>query len=135
VQELHGHEGPRTTEGHGKVGFVGFSLGGSYALDMSVNLADEVAAVVIFYAAWAGPDFGRAKASYLCHFAEDDPFEETGSAAEMERAMQAAARPVHCYRYRGTKHWFFEDNCPEYDANAAGLAWKRTVEFLHQHLD
>jgi len=126
---------PLPAADRGKVALVGFSLGGSYALDMSVNLADEVAAVVTFYVAWAEPAFSRAKAAYLCHFAEHDPFEQPGSAAQMEQAIQAAGRPVTCYRYPGTKHWFFEDNRPEYDASAAHLAWDRTVAFLHQHLD
>ncbi|MGE5072875.1 MAG: dienelactone hydrolase family protein [Anaerolineae bacterium] len=130
AQELQRHNG-----GHGKLGVVGFSLGGAYALDMSVNLAEELAAVVIFYVAWAGPEFGRAQAAYLCHFADSDPFEEPGAATEMEQAMRAAGRPITSYRYPGTKHWFFEDNRPEYDAGAADLAWKRTVAFLHEQLD
>jgi carboxymethylenebutenolidase len=135
VQELHRREAGGPTGGNGKVGFVGFSMGGAYALDMSVNLADEVAAVVMFYVAWAGPEFGRAKAAYLCHFAADDPFEEPGAAADMEQAILAAGRPVTCYRYPGTKHWFVEENRPEYDPDAAALAWERSIAFLHQHLD
>ena len=37
--------------------FSAFSLGGAYALDMSVNLADEIAAVVTFYATYPGLDY------------------------------------------------------------------------------
>ena len=121
--------------GHGKLALVGFSLGGAYALDMSVTLAEEIAAVVTFYAAYTGPDYSRASAAYLCHFAEDDPFEPTESVAEMEQALQAAGRPFTFYTYSGTKHWFFEENRPEYDAQAAHIAWERTIEFLHQRLD
>jgi carboxymethylenebutenolidase len=130
IQELHRHDAGRS-----KVAAVGFSMGGAYALDMSPELAEELAAVVVFYAAWAGPDFSRARAAYLCHFAEDDPFEDPGSAAEMEQAMRSAGRSVTTYRYPGTKHWFFEDNRPEFDPAAAQLAWERTLAFLHEYLD
>ena len=53
----------------------------------------------------------------------------------MEQEIQAAGRPVTCYTYPGTTHWFFEDNRPEYDAVAARLAWERTIEFLHGQLE
>ncbi|HEX9067423.1 MAG TPA: dienelactone hydrolase family protein, partial [Ktedonobacterales bacterium] len=114
---------------------VGFSLGGAYALDMSVTLAEEIAAVVIFYATYTGPDYSRAQASYLFHFAEDDPFEPAESVAQMEQALHAAGRPVTAYTYPGATHWFFEANRPDaYDTAAAALAWERTVTFLNTTL-
>src|SRR5215470_2744993 len=75
VQVLHQHTATHLAGGRGKLAFVGFSLGGAYALDMSVALAEEIAAVVTFYASYSEPDFSRASAAYLCHFAEDDPWE------------------------------------------------------------
>jgi carboxymethylenebutenolidase len=71
----------------------------------------------------------------ICHFAEDDSFIPTESVTEMEQALQAAGRLVTVYRYPGTKHWFFEENRPEYDVEAARLAWERTIAFLHQRLE
>lgn len=135
VQVLHQHAATRPTGGRSKLAAVGFSLGGAYALDMSVNLAEEVAAVVTFYASYSGIDYSGSKAAYLCHFAENDPFEPAESVAQMEQELQAAGRPVACYTYPGTKHWFFEENRPEYDAEAVRVAWERTIEFLHQQLD
>jgi carboxymethylenebutenolidase len=135
VQELHQHDAAYPTDGRGKFAFVGFSMGGAYALDMSVNLADEIAAVVTFYATYPGLDYRSAKAAYLCHFAQDDPFEPAESVAEMEKELQAAGRPVTVYTYPETKHWFFEDNRPEYDAEAARLAWERTIQFLHERFE
>ena len=135
VQELHRHEPPSVAGGHGKIAIVGFSLGGSYALDMSVTLAQEIAAIVTFYVAWAEPDYSKASATYLCHFAEHDPFQSSEAGTEMEQALQAAGRVVTCYTYPGTKHWFFDANRPEYHAEAARLAWERTIAFLHQQLD
>jgi len=135
VQVLRQHEATHLAGGRGKLAIVGFSLGGAYALDLSVTQAEEIAAVVTFYASYSGLDYSGSKAAYLCHFAEDDPFEPAESVAKMEQELQAAGRPVTVYTYPGTKHWFFEENRPEYDAQAARLAWQRTIEFLHQQLD
>ncbi|MGH2480970.1 MAG: dienelactone hydrolase family protein, partial [Ktedonobacteraceae bacterium] len=134
AQILRQHNATRLTNGGGKLAIVGFSLGGAYALDASVNLAGEIAAVVTFYASYTGLDYNSAQAAFLCHFAESDPFESAESVAEMEQEIQAAGRPATFYTYPGTRHWFFEGNRPEYDAEAARLAWERTIAFLHQRL-
>jgi carboxymethylenebutenolidase len=135
LQCLRQHGATSPADGRGAFGFVAFSLGGSYALDMSVTLADEIAVVVTFYVAWAGPDYRKAKAAYLCHFAEDDPYESAESVAELEQALHTAGRLATFYTYPGTKHWFFEDNRPDtYDAAAAALAWERSVAFLNAGL-
>jgi carboxymethylenebutenolidase len=128
---------PEATEagGHGKLALVGFSLGDAYALDTSVNRPEEIAAVVVFYGSYPGLDYSRAKAAYLLHYAEDDPFEPPESVAQMEQDLRAAGRPASFHTYPGTKHWFFEENRPEYDAEAARLAWERTIAFLHERLE
>jgi carboxymethylenebutenolidase len=129
----NGATGP--ADGRGPFGFVAFSLGGAYALDMSVELPEEIAAVVIFYATYTGLDYRRAQAAYLCHFAEHDPYEPAESVAQLEQELQAAGRPASFYTYPGTTHWFFEANRPDaYDAAAAALAWERTLAFLNAEL-
>jgi carboxymethylenebutenolidase len=134
VQVLRQHEATHLSDGRGKLAIIGFSLGGAYALDTSVRMSEEIAAVVTFYASYPGLDYSGTNAAYLCHFAEDDPFEPAESVAEMEQELQAAGRQVTFYMYPGTKHWFFEENRPEYDAEAARAAWERTIEFLHEQL-
>lgn len=123
--------------GRGAFGLVAFSLGGSYALDMSIQLAEEIAAVVTFYTTYPGLDYRSARAAYLCHFAEDDAYVSPRDAAELEQALQAAGRPVTAYTYPGTKHGFFDANRAEaFDAAvaAAALAWERTIAFLNAEL-
>ena len=132
MQVLRQREVTHPAGGSGKVAFIGFSLGGAFALDRSVALAEEIAAVVTFYATYPGLAYSRAKAAYLFHFAEFDPFEPAESVTEMEQSLRAAGRPVTVYTYPGTKHWFFEENRPEYDAQAAHLAWERTIQFLRE---
>ncbi|GHO99422.1 dienelactone hydrolase [Reticulibacter mediterranei] len=119
----------------GKLALVGFSLGGAYALDTSVTLAEQIAAVVTFYDSYPGLDYNKASATYLCHFAEEDQFVPTEPIVAMEQQLQAADKQHTFYTYPGTRHWFVEENRPEYNAEAARLAWKRTIEFLHQQLD
>jgi carboxymethylenebutenolidase len=135
IQFLRQDPATNLAGGHGKLAFVGFSLGDAYALDMSVTMAEEIAAVVVFYGSYPGLEYRRAKAAYLLHFAENDPFEPAESVAQMEQELRAAGRPVTVYTYLGTRHWFFEQNRPEYDGEAARLAWERTIKFLHEQLD
>ena len=95
---------PAGGRGQGKLAAVGFSLGGAYALDLSVKEAEEIAAVVTFYCAYSGLEYSRARAAYLCHFAENDPFYPPEAFAEMAQEIQAAGRPITSYTYPGTTH-------------------------------
>ena len=118
-----------------KLALIGFSLGGAYALDTSVERADEVAAVVIFYDAYPGLDYRRARTPYLFHYAEDDTFVPAAKTAEMEQELRAADKQSAFYIYPGTRHWFFEANRPDaYDVASAALAWERTLAFLNAEL-
>jgi carboxymethylenebutenolidase len=53
----------------------------------------------------------------------------------MENSIRKAKRPLASHLYPGTGHWFFEkDHADAYQARAARLAWKRTVQFLNEKL-
>jgi carboxymethylenebutenolidase len=135
VRSLRQHASPAQADDRGTLGVIGFSLGGAYALDLSVTLPEEIAAVVILYTTYSGLDYRRAQATYLGHFAEEDPFEPAAAVTEMEQELRAAGRPATFYTYPGTTHWFFEANRPDaYDATAAALAWERTIAFLSAEL-
>ncbi len=110
-------------------------MGGAYALVTSINRAEEVAAVVTFYTTVTGLDYSNAQAAYLCHFAEHDAFDPPEAVAEMEQEMRSAGKPTTFYTYPGTEHWFVEANRPDvYNAEAAKLAWERTIAFLKAEL-
>ncbi len=111
---------------------VGFSLGAYYALDLSAADPEHIRQVVIFYG--TGPaDFGQARAAYLGHFAENDPYEPLENVDQLQAVLQQAGRPVTFYRYPGVGHWFFEpDRMEAYNAAAASQAWERTLAFLNQ---
>lgn len=109
---------------------VGFSLGGYFALWLSAERPAAVDRVVAFYTD-SDTDFNAARASYLGHFAENDPYEPSEAVQALEDNLRAAGRPYTFHTYPGTGHWFFEADRPEaYDPAAAQLAWERTLAFL-----
>jgi carboxymethylenebutenolidase len=113
---------------------IGFSLGASYALDISHTAPEYIRAVVIFYGTWV-EDLSHSRAAYLGHFAENDPFEPQSNVDELEAALRRAGRPVTFYRYRAAGHWFFEpDRSDAFNREAAALAWERTLTFLRESL-
>lgn len=108
---------------------VGFSLGAFFALLLATQ-PDPVRKVVAFYG--TGPDdFSQSQAAFLGHFAETDPFEPSENVVALEAALTQAGRPAALHTYPGTGHWFFEpDRADAYNADAAALAWERTLAFL-----
>lgn len=112
------------------IAVIGFSLGGYFALWLSAERPDAVGKVVAFYTD-CDTDFSTARASYLGHFAETDPFEPPEAVKALEDGLRAAGRPFAFHTYPGTGHWFFEADRPDaYDPAAAQLAWERTLAFL-----
>ncbi len=117
------------------VAMVAFSLGVWYALERSNADPKHIRKVVVFYGTRDG-DYSQSRASYLCHFAENDDYEPRENVEAMVQALQQAGRPVTTHIYPGTGHWFFEPSRQDaYDPDAAQLAWERTVAFLKQDAD
>jgi carboxymethylenebutenolidase len=117
----------------GGVAALGFSMGAAWAAEMASAAPDDISAVILFYGT-VDADFAKSQAAYLAHFAEDDDFEPLDGVRQMEADLRAAGRQITLHLYPGAQHWFFETNRPEYNPQAAELAWQRTVEFLQKHL-
>ncbi len=116
------------------LGAMGFSMGSQWMGLLTQWYPDALKAAVMFYGALEA-DYTVARAAYLGHFAENDPYEEREYIDPMAPAMRAAGRAVSMHFYPGTGHWFFEANRPEaYHAEAAALAWTRTLAFLRAQL-
>jgi carboxymethylenebutenolidase len=115
----------QAVEGEG-LGTVGFSLGAAWAL----MLEEPIRAVVVFYGI-TDPASVTGNAPIQGHFASDDDYEPLEGVRAVEAAIRDSGHEVTFYVYEGTGHWFFEPNRPGYyNAQAAELAWGRTVAFL-----
>jgi len=108
---------------------VGFSMGAAWSLVVAENHPQDIRKIVMFYGAGEA-DYSKLKADVIGHFAEKDEWEDEKYINAMNDNMQAAGWNVQFHTYPNTSHWFFEEDRPEYNAEAAGLAWTRTLDFL-----
>ena len=117
----------------GRIGTVGFCYGGGMVNFLATRLPDLAAAVPFYGSAPPSEDVPNIKAPLLIHYAETD---ERINAAwpGYETALKAAGVKYARHQYPGTQHGFNNDTTPRYDADAAKLAWQRTIEFFNQHL-
>ncbi|HEV2723469.1 MAG TPA: dienelactone hydrolase family protein [Thermoleophilaceae bacterium] len=124
-------------EGPG-VGAVGFCLGGGLSV-WAATLNDKVRAVVTYYYVMphGRPDFAEIKGPVLGHFGTEDQFILVGHARGLQRELASASgQDVVFHFYEGAGHAFFNDTdrLGTYDAEAAALSWRRTIEFLREKL-
>lgn len=119
----------------GKVAVLGFCMGGALSLAAAVH-CPELDAAVCFYGIPAKElaDPARIKIPLLCHFAKNDDWCTPAAVETLEAALKKAEVVLELFRY-DAQHAFFNDTRPEvFDAQAAGLAWKRTLDFLRKNL-
>jgi carboxymethylenebutenolidase len=112
---------------------LGFSFGAGYAI-WAPSERDRLVASVVYYGAYVGSFLTRSTAALLGHFAEEDEFTSDDEIRELEDAYRAAGREATIHRYPGTGHWFAEPSRDAYRAEAADLAFERTVGFLRAKL-
>ncbi|MEQ9126209.1 MAG: dienelactone hydrolase family protein, partial [Alphaproteobacteria bacterium] len=53
---------------------------------------------------------------------------------DYEAALKANDLAYEMHVYPGTRHGFHNDSTPRYDADAAKLAWSRTVDLFKRRL-
>jgi carboxymethylenebutenolidase len=120
--------------GNGKVGAVGFCWGGGMVGELAVASTDLDAAVVYYGRQPDGARVDKISAPLLLHYAGLDARINAGIPVFRE-ALDKAGKKYTIYIYDGVNHAFNNDTSEaRYDAQAAALAWSRTIEFLKAHL-
>ncbi len=121
----------------GKVGAVGFCLGGGLAVWAAAE-CDEIGAAVSFYYVMphGKPDFSNITGPVLGHFGTNDEFVPVDDAKALEAEIRDAGAEVEFDFYEGAGHAFFNDTdrLGTFDAQARDRAWERTVGFLRSAL-
>lgn len=116
-----------------RVGLVGFSLGGWLALLHAQGGAAD--AVVAYYASLAPADHGVIPCPVLLQWAEFDEWDRDEEPEAFVGRLKDHGTPVTQHSYLGTRHSFANASLPgRIDAQAAALAFARTVVFLESNL-
>jgi carboxymethylenebutenolidase len=119
----------------GKVGCVGFCWGGSMANQLAVNSPGLLAAVAYYGGQPKNEDVPKIKAKLLLHYAGLDERINKGI-PDFRKALDEAKINYELYIYDGVNHAFNNDtNSARYNADAAKLAWGRTIKFLKENLE
>ncbi len=128
VDHLATHE-----RSNGRVGVMGFCMGGALTLASAAALP-HLGAAVAFYGLPPSGDWQKVKAPVLAHFASRDGWAKPEGAEAIRAAIQAAGGSMELHVY-DADHAFVNDTRPEvHDPAAARLAWDRSTAFLADHL-
>ncbi|MBI3410772.1 MAG: dienelactone hydrolase family protein [Planctomycetes bacterium] len=118
----------------GQLGIVGFCRGGKLALLFAAK-EDKIKAVVPFH---PGPttaeEIAGLKAPVQIHHGTADRAVSHTKSLELEKILRKQSTPVEVFLYEKLDHGFLAYTRPFYNADAAKLAWIRTVEFLGKEL-
>jgi carboxymethylenebutenolidase len=117
-----------------KVGVVGFCMGGALTIVSAMYVPEGDA-----YSSWYGfppdeaGDVRTIKKPLQLHLAENDQAFSPDQARALEAKLRDGKVPFESYWYKAG-HAFFNETGPNYNAEAAKLAWERTTAFFEKHL-
>jgi carboxymethylenebutenolidase len=119
----------------GKVGLTGFCMGGAVTVIGAATIP-ELSAAVCFYGlppenVASGKD---VKVPLQAHFASHDDWVTPERVATFERQLAQSGKPFEIHRYEGHHAFMNSDRKEVYGAEAAKLAWQRSVAWFKKYL-
>jgi len=118
----------------GKIGVMGFCMGGALSIAAAVHVPEFVASVPLYGIPpkeFADP--AKIKIPLQGHFANKDDWCTPAAVDQLETALSQAGVEHEIYRYDAA-HAFANERSPAYDVSAANLAWERIMGFLKAKL-
>jgi carboxymethylenebutenolidase len=119
----------------GRIGVMGFCMGGALTVAAAARVA-HVDAAVCFYGIppLKLADPAHIRIPFMGHFALQDDWCTPQAARQLQAAMADAGQSPVIHTY-DAQHGFFNHTRPEvYSAADADLAWQRSLAFLAHHL-
>jgi carboxymethylenebutenolidase len=111
---------------------IGFSVGAEFGYGLAVG--SRIEAMVAYYAMPSEADAAALVIPLLTHWAEHDDWDDHPQPFEIVAELTDRGVDVESYVYPGTRHGFANADIAAFELDAAELAWRRTVDFLTDHL-
>ena len=119
----------------GRVGLIGFCFGGGLAFNVA---AVDDADVLVSYYGSSLPGLlelaPQVTAPSLHHFGLADEYIDAETVSRIREAVTAGRDDVRFETYDGANHAFDNWDFALHHPEASALAWRRTVDFLHEEL-
>jgi carboxymethylenebutenolidase len=119
----------------GKMGVVGWGMGGELAFH-AATYRDDILAAVIFYG-----DPGAFltilhanETPLLAFYGDDDADIPPAMLNRLSQAMSVSPASEHLVIFPGVANGFLDEESPHYHPQYAARAWKHMIGFLYDHL-
>jgi carboxymethylenebutenolidase len=119
-----------------RIATLGWCLGGGWALEAGIEMADDIDAIVMFYGQVVSDRvrLGLIDAPLLGHFAELDASIPVADVVQFRRNLRELGKTADVLVYSGVDHAFANPSGNAYNHEAATEAWEATLEFLDARL-
>ena len=146
IADVHGAIGflknhPRVSAG--KLGIVGFCMGGRIVYLMSA-VSKELSAGVMFYGSGTMVPFGEGPTPFdgtreiNCpvqgHFGAEDKNPSPEDMRKLDAELTKFGKAHEFHTYTGAAHAFTNTGSSNYRPHAAALSWPKAMEFFSRHL-
>jgi carboxymethylenebutenolidase len=131
----------------GRIGTLGYCLGGGPSLVWATQSPDLKACVILYALPILPPHYtpekkprsridiaDKVRCPVQCHFGERDEVIPLDQVHSLDGALRKSGQPIELHVYSGAGHAFEDAGHPNHHAAAARQVFERSVEFFHRYL-
>jgi carboxymethylenebutenolidase len=137
----------RPEVGAGRIGTLGYCLGGGPSLVWATQSPDLKACVILYALPILPPHYTpenkarsrievahQVRCPVQCHFGERDEVIPLDQVRSLDDALRKSRQPIELHLYSGAGHAFEDAGHPNHHAAAARQVFERSVDFFRRYL-